>query len=72
MAKPILIIRTALIELEVLEAIKKGITSCVDNEYHIITVFGSSHEEPVFEVYNVDKEPEINIEELKKVLNESK
>lgn len=68
MAKPILVIRLPESFSQSLDKVSKSIRKSMDNEYHVLTVC-SEIEEVNFEVFNVDKEPEIKYSELKKLIN---
>lgn len=67
MAKPILVVRIQHDALDRCEEITKSVAINLQFEYHVLLV-GEDIVEPKFEVYNVDKEPEIDYEELKKLL----
>jgi hypothetical protein len=72
MAKPILLMTTSH-EVTTVDAkeIREQVLKLTDNEYHVLIIFHDD-EVPKFEVLNVDKQPEIDIEELKRVVNERK
>lgn len=67
MAKPILVIRINFCAIDGAPEAKESLEKQTNNEYHILFV-GQETNDPIFEVYNVDKEPEIDYEQLKKLL----
>lgn len=67
MAKPILVIRCHH-ELDTNEV--RNMFEGKMPDYHIIFVHKFELNDPEFEVYNVDKEPEIDYEELKRLIND--
>lgn len=70
MAKPILVVRANNSFSESFDKISKSIRKHMADEYHVL-VIGSTTEEPTFEVFNVDKEPEITYTKLKELINEA-
>ena len=70
MAKPIVILRAPVFCKDHLIELKDGLTLELNNEYHVIVVTDDSLSIPQFEVYNVDKEPEIDYEGLIKLIND--
>lgn len=70
MAKPIVISRVPVFCKDHLIELKDGLTLELNNEYHVIVVTDDSLSIPQFEVYNVDKEPEIDYEGLIKLIND--
>lgn len=68
MAKPILVIRVNHSVVEETIDMHERIREAFDNEYHVFVV-GSDSNETIIETHNVDKQPEIDYEELKKLIN---
>lgn len=74
MAKPILLIKAneSVIPPERITEVSQSVELNLKYEYHVLIYVDNNNKETAFQTFNVDKEPEINIEELKKELNESK
>jgi len=72
MAKPIFIARFPcryIPSKKEMSAAQKDLQEALGNEYHAIVLGGGLNDDWIFEVHNVDKEPEIDYKGLKKLLN---
>lgn len=70
MAKPILICRLPFESLtkEQVDTTKSQTEDMLGNEYHVLLVV-DGEKDIRFEVYNVDKEPEVDYKQLKELIN---
>jgi len=68
MAKPIIVVRVPFAFMASENDIRRATQEQLNYEYNVLVV-EQILEEVSFEVYNVDKQPEIDYEELKRLIN---
>lgn len=69
MAKPILTIRVNEDYSQSFSKVQKSIRKQLNDEYHVLLIGQVGLEDPIINVYNVDKEEPINYSQLKKLIN---